>query len=91
MCIGVCIVHANDYPTSLAGSAVLGWRLGGSASPLNVFHRWSRNIVCFIPVMACWGFARWRDALVHTNNHTLMVMVINHLCHNPRAQESRMD
>lgn len=76
--------NTNTHSASLADSVWLGWCQGD-------VHLWSRNIVCFRSVTACWGFARWWETLIHIDNHTLMVMVINHLCHSAQAWESRMD
>lgn len=83
--------NTNTHSTSLAGSAVLG-RCQRDVHLFLMFPPTEQKPSLFGgPVAACLGTAGWRGALIHIDNHTVMVIVINHLCHGTPARRSRMD
>lgn len=90
---GVCTGQGEhkytfNFPGRFSGA---GPAPEGCASFPNVSPNGAETQFVLGPVTACWGTAGWRGALIHIDNHTVMVIVINHLCHGTRARRSRMD
>lgn len=79
--------HTFNFPGRFSSAGPLP---EGCASFPNVSPDGAEAQFVLGPVTACLGTAGWRRALAHIDNHTVMLIVINHLCHGSRAQRSRM-
>lgn len=81
----------NTHSTSPGRFSGAGPVPEGCASFPNVSPDGAESQFVLGLVTACLGTAGWRGALIHIDNHTVMVIVMNHLCHGTRARRSRMD